>query len=90
MTGLTKYGKETIINFNQDEVNASIYTCDEAWIRMLDKLVASDYRVSLDTKDKYSKTYIIPKSAIKVRMSRQLSDEKRKELILRAKHNFHK
>lgn len=90
MTGLTKYEKETIINFNQDEDNASIYTCDEAWIRAMDKLVAKDPRVILDTKDKYSKTYLIPKRAVKVRLSRVLSDGKRKELVFRAKKNFNK
>jgi len=90
MTGLTKYEKETIINFNQDEENASIYTCDEAWIRAMDKLVAKDSRVSLDTKDKYSKTYLIPKRAVKVRLSRVLSATERNKASLRAKKNFNK
>ena len=90
MTNLTKYEKETIINFNQDEQTASFYTCDEAWIRQLDKLCQKDTRIVLDTKTKVSKTYILPKSAVKIRMSRILSDKKRKELSLRAKANFKK
>lgn len=36
----------------------------------------------------YSKTYIIPKSWIKVRIPRQLSEEKRKEMAERARVNL--
>lgn len=89
-TGLTKYEKETIINFNQEDDFASVYTCDEAWIRKLDKIMKTDLRITLETKDEYSKTYNIPKNAVKVRLSRVLSSEERKKLILRAKTSFKK
>ena len=85
---LTKYEKETIINFNQDEEFASVYTCDEKWIREMDKLVKKDPRVKLDCKDQYSKTYLIPKKAVKVRLSRVLSTSERNKMILHAKKSF--
>ena len=88
MTKLTKYEKETIINFNQEETMASIYTCDESIIRQLDKLVKKDPRITLDAKDEHSKTYIVSKKAIKIRLPRILSEKKHKELSLRAKKNF--
>ena len=90
---LTKYEKETIINFNQDEVNASIYTCDSKWIRDLDKLMKKDSRISLETKDEYSKwtaTYIIPKKAVKIRLPRELSRLDAQKLASRARVNFKK
>lgn len=34
---LTKYEQETIINYNQEEKNASCYTHDRALIRRLDE-----------------------------------------------------
>lgn len=88
---LTKYEKETIINFNQDEDFASVYTCDEAWIRAMDKLVKKDSRASEDKekRDEYSKTYIIPKKAVKVRLSRVLSQSERNKRALQARSRFH-
>ena len=85
-TGLTKYEKETIITFNQDESFASIYTCDEAFIRKLDNLVKKDTRITMESEDEHSKTYIVSKKAIKVRLPKVLSEEKRKELILHGRN----
>ena len=90
MEKLTNYEKETIINFNDDEDTASIYTCNKAWISKMDKLVASDSRVTVETKDEHSKTYIIPKKAVKVRMSRPLSGSELKKRQLQVKRNFGK
>ena len=85
---LTKYEKETIINFNQDEDFASIYTCDEAWIRMLEKLSKKDARITETKRDEYSRTYNIPKKAVKVRLSRVLTAQERKESVARANKAF--
>ena len=40
MTPLTRYGQETIINFNAGEQTATVYTRDRAVMRKLDRLVA--------------------------------------------------
>lgn len=89
MTKLTKYEKETIISFNQDETTANVYTCDEAWIRQMDKLAKNDPRIQAVGKDEYSKSYLVPKKAVKVRMPRTISDEKRKEMGLRMMKSLH-
>ena len=59
MAKLTNYEKETIINFNDDEDTASIYTCNSACIRQMDKLAKNDSRIVLSETDEHSKTYII-------------------------------
>jgi hypothetical protein len=85
---LTKYEKETIINFNQEDSVASIYTCDEKWIRDLNNLCKRDSRIHLDSKDDVSRTYIIPKKAIKIRLPRLLSASEREKRVLQAKKNL--
>jgi predicted metal-dependent hydrolase len=87
---LTKYEKETIIRFNQDEDFAEVYTCDEAWIRTLEKLSKKDARIIETKRDEYSRTYNVPKKAVKVRLSRIITGGKRLELIARAKKNLGK
>lgn len=55
---LTKYEQETIINFNNDEQEASIYTASPQMMRKLDALAAAypeHYRVVEQTE--VSKTY---------------------------------
>ena len=86
---LTLYEMETTINYNQKDKTASIYTCDKGLMTKLENLRKKDKRIVLDVEDELSKTYIVPKSAIKVRMPAILSDEKRTELKLRALKNFH-
>ena len=63
MAKLTNYEKETIINFNDDEDTASIYTCNSAWIRQMDKLAKNDSRIVLSETDEHSKTYITQKGS---------------------------
>lgn len=87
---LSRYEKETIINFNQEEANCSIYTCDDAWMRKMDELMKKDARIMLETKDKYSKTYLCPKKWVKVLAPRVLTEEKRQKLIIQLKKNFAK
>lgn len=55
---LTKYEQETIINFNNDEQEASIYTASPQMMRKLDALAAAypeHYQVVEQTE--VSKTY---------------------------------
>jgi hypothetical protein len=87
---LAKYEKETIFNFNQDDDMASVYTCDEAWMRHLAILAKKDARVVLEEADEYSQTYLIPKKAIKVHLSRILSALEREKRTLQLKKNFKK
>ena len=62
---LTKYEQETIINFNNDEQEASIYTASPQMMRKLDALAAAypeHYRVVGQTE--VSKTYSCEKHLI--------------------------
>lgn len=85
---MTRYEQETIINYNQKETTAQIYTCDISLIRKLDKLCKVFPTITVAKSDNYGKAYILPKKWIKVKPPRQLSDEKRSELAERAKRNF--
>jgi len=73
----TKYEQETIINFNQAEDVAYIYTCSKAWMRHMEKLL------DLKPAKTYSeaKEYICPKAWIrKPRKPRQLSESQRQKI----------
>lgn len=89
-TPLSSYEQETTINFNNEEKTAIVYTCNKALIRKLDKLAESNKTVSIEKQDTYSKTYIVPKKAIKIsiRVPKVLTDEQREALSARAKLNL--
>lgn len=85
---LSKYEQETIINYNQEEKTATIYTCDRSLISKLNKLSKKDSTIIETNRDEYSRTYILPKKYISVKIPRQLSEEQRQKLAERAKLNF--
>ena len=80
---MTRYEMETIINYNQAEKTASIYTCDRSLMRKLDKLCSESEEITVEKEDEFSKTYILPKKWVKVRKTRQLSEEEREKLASR-------
>lgn len=80
---MTRYEMETIINYNQEEKTASVYTCDKALIRRLDRLCEESTEITVEKEDEYSKSYILPKKWVKVRKPRQLSDELKEKLASR-------
>lgn len=86
---MSRYEQETIINYNQEEDLAEVYTCDKSLQRRLAQLAISNSCVQLIREDEHSQTYKFPKKWVKVKMSRQLSDEKRSELAELARRNFH-
>ncbi len=76
---LSRYERETIINFNAEESTATLYTRDPAVMRKLDQLVISFpevYKCIGETD--IDKTYEMPKSAVNYRKPRRLSEEQRK------------
>ena len=77
---LTNYERETIINFNEAEKMASIYTCNKALIRKLNgfcKKRPDLYR--LDEVDLPSKTYIFPKKLVSVRCPKRLTEAQKEQ-----------
>jgi len=76
---LTNYERETIINFNQAEPDANVYTYNPQLIRRLDDLSVSDSRVRLIRKTKDMREYEIPRGWVKVVPPRVLSEEARQK-----------
>ncbi|MBE5848394.1 MAG: hypothetical protein E7300_12055 [Lachnospiraceae bacterium] len=86
---LSLYEQETVINYNREDKNATVYTRDPAVMKKLDQLVISFpevYKCIGETD--IDKTYEMPKSAITYRKPRRLSAEQReaaKERLMRVK-----
>lgn len=86
MAKYTKYEQETIFNYNQEEKTASCYTCDAALIRKLDRLIEKGEAITVSREGGDGwKEYLFPKSWLKVRPPRKLSDEQRENLANRMK-----
>lgn len=79
MAHLDKYERETIINFNEAEPTASVYTFNRSLQSKLNKLLSSNPDISLKYSDEERAEYIVPKKWIKVSPPRQvnLTDEQR-------------
>ena len=77
---LTRYEQETIINFNAGDQTATIYTRDPVVMRQLDALVTEypDIYKCIGETD-IDKTYEMPKSHVKYRKPRHISEAKRKQ-----------
>lgn len=82
---LTKYEQETIINYNNEEKTASIFTYDKSLIRKLDKRLAEMSDMKLIRRGEDFAEYSLPKKWIKVAFPRQYSDEQRAEMAERMK-----
>ena len=85
MQRLTFLEQETIVNWNNSEKLASVYICDPSMIRKMDALVKKDKRVTVESEDKYSKTYIVPKGWVKIILPRKLSKKRIEQLKVQAK-----
>lgn len=85
---LTKYERETIILYNEEESTASVCTYNE---RLRNKLAdfasKSDECCLVKEGDGYAE-YTIPKSWVKINMPRQYSDEQRQKMAERARNNL--
>lgn len=82
---LTKYEQETIINYNNEEKTASIFTYDKSLIRKLDKRLAEMSDMKLIRRGEDFAEHSLPKKWIKVAFPRQYSDEQRAEMAERMK-----
>ena len=79
---LSKYEQETIINFNDGEKAAELYTASPSMIKQMEKLCA-EYPESYQIKQRnqYSVTFSITnKSDIKFKKPRNLSEETRQTM----------
>lgn len=79
---LTNIERETIINFNDGEDIASIYTCNKALIKRLDTYCKKRPDIYKKVEEDYlSKTYEFPKKYVAIKIPRVLSEERKKQLI---------
>lgn len=73
--------KETIINFNQKEDSASVYTRDPTIMRKLDALCKSfPEQYKLTGESKIDKTYEMPKALVSFNKPRTLTKEHRNRI----------
>lgn len=79
MSDLTNYEKETIINYNNEERTAQVFTYHRALQNKLNKLLGVNPDISVLRKGDEWTEYIVPKSWIKVSPPRQVNytDEQR-------------
>ena len=83
------YERETIINFNEAEDTASVYTHNSRLINRLDVLSSENQAVACVREADGMREYLIPKTWVKVLPPRQLSAETRAKLSENAKARFH-
>jgi len=78
---LTKYEMETIINFNDDEATATLYTCNKAWMRKMDRLCEKQPETfTLIRQDECSKTYSFSKKLISIRTPKIYTEEQKEKM----------
>lgn len=82
---LTSYERETIINFNEEEKIASVYTFNKALKNKLNKLVGVNPDIHVIRSSDEMSEFEVPKSWIKVSPPKQvnLSDEQRAAIAAR-------
>lgn len=75
---LTKEEKETYINTTEADKTASIYSNSTHWIQRMKKLMEQyPDKVKLEYEDANGASFIFPKSWMKVRPPREVSEEQR-------------
>lgn len=85
---LSAYEQETIINYNQADQTASVYTYDTKLIRQLDELALKHKEITLVRQGEKMREYNIPKRWVKVRAPKELSEETRAKMAERARARF--
>lgn len=85
---LTKREMETIILFNEEDKEATCYTCNKRLTRKLDDLSAQSPSVKLVREDLHGRTYTFPKKWVRVQMPRVISEEERLKMRERVKQTL--
>lgn len=85
---LTKYEQETIINFNEEEKTASVFTHNLSLIRRLAEFAEKSSDCCLLRSGEGWAEYQIPKRWVRVNMPRQYSEEQKQQMAERARQNL--
>lgn len=88
MSRLTRYEQETIINFNETEAVAGVYTHNKALRRKLERWAQErpeECRLEKVTRFGEAVDYFVPKSWVHIHPPRQISEEQRAAMAARMK-----
>lgn len=78
---LTRYEQETILNFNEEEPLATVYTYNKKLIAKLNEFASTRPEECEFIKEEYgSYTFTVPKSWVKVAPPRKLSKQTKEKL----------
>ena len=88
MSDLTAYERETIINCNQGDQTASIYTHDPKLIRQLDELAQNRQGITTVRRGEQAAEHNLPKKWIKVRPPKVITEETRAKMAADARVRF--
>ena len=87
---LSRYEKETVIIFNEEENTAIIGTYNERLKKRLSEFSSKSNDCCLVKEDDGYSKYQFPKSWIKINMPRQYSEEQLQKMAERARENLGK
>lgn len=90
MKDLARWEKETIITFDEENDTAEVSTHNGKLKRALAKCSAKNNACYRKFSDDSQEVYICPKSYIKIRAPRELSEESKQKLADRARAGFAK
>lgn len=88
---LSRYEQETIINFNEGEKTASIYTHNKALRHKLEKLAQErpeDCKLTGSFFEERAVEYTVPKKWVRINPGMNLTEEQRAALSERARNQF--
>ena len=74
---LSKYETETVITFNDDSDNATVYTCHKRIMTMIEKRGIEPKKEYVNSKRVVAKQYEVPKKWVKIYPPRQVSESQR-------------
>lgn len=87
---ISKYERETIILYNEEEKTAIVETSRKSLITRLDKYCEESDEIKVIKENGPFKTYQFPKKWVKITMPRQYSEEEREIMKQRGKEMYGK
>ena len=87
---LSPYERETIINWNQGDANAIVFTYDKSLMRKIDKIRPNNKAVTLLREGNGFREYSLPKTMLTIKEQRKYSEETLEKLRMQAKERFSK
>ena len=83
MSELTRYEKETIILFNEEEATARVETFNGRLLRQLEKAANACEEVICEERHDDYGVYVVPKKLVKIHTPKILTEEEKKNIAER-------